>query len=163
MRFLGNIEAKADDKGRVFLPAQFRKALLTAGNETLVVRMDVFQSCLVIYPESVWNQQTDWLRSHLSRWRARDQQIYRQFVSAAAEITLDSSGRMLIPRRLLQAAGINREMRFIGMGDTIEIWGGADERNFMDKDEFAGALEDIMNGSGSTADSDDRQDNNKEK
>lgn len=54
-------------------------------------------------------------------------------------------------------------MRFIGMGDTIEIWGGADERNFMDKDEFAGALEDIMNGSGSTADSDDRQDNNKEK
>lgn len=49
MRFLGNIEAKADDKGRVFLPAQFRKALLTAGDETLVVRMDVFQSCLVIY------------------------------------------------------------------------------------------------------------------
>ena len=62
MRFLGNIEAKIDSKGRVFLPAAFRKELQSAGEESLVVRKDVFQPCLVLYPESVWNRQMDILR-----------------------------------------------------------------------------------------------------
>ena len=43
MRFLGNIEAKIDAKGRVFLPATFRKVLQAAGEESLVLRKDVFQ------------------------------------------------------------------------------------------------------------------------
>jgi MraZ protein len=62
MRFLGNIEAKTDAKGRAFLPAVFRKTLQSAGEEQLVLRKDVFQPCLVLYPESVWNEQMDILR-----------------------------------------------------------------------------------------------------
>ena len=50
MRFLGNIEAKTDAKGRAFLPANFRKILQVSGEEKLVLRKDVFQPCLVIYP-----------------------------------------------------------------------------------------------------------------
>ena len=52
MRFLGNIEAKTDAKGRVFLPATFRKVLQTGGEETLMMRKDVHQRCLVLYPEA---------------------------------------------------------------------------------------------------------------
>ncbi|MBR6015818.1 MAG: cell division/cell wall cluster transcriptional repressor MraZ, partial [Prevotella sp.] len=77
MRFLGNIEAKTDAKGRVFLPAVFRKVLQSSGEESLVLRKDVFQSCLVLYPESVWNEQMDTLRQRLSRWNALHQQIFR--------------------------------------------------------------------------------------
>ena len=55
MRFLGNVEAKTDVKGRAFLPAVFRKVLSASGEENLVLRKDVFQACLVLYPESVWN------------------------------------------------------------------------------------------------------------
>ena len=44
MRFLGNIEAKTDTKGRAFLPAQFRKVLAASGESTLVLRKDVFES-----------------------------------------------------------------------------------------------------------------------
>ena len=58
MRFLGNIEAKIDVKGRAFLPATFRKVLQAGGEERLVLRKDVFQACLVLYPESVWNDGT---------------------------------------------------------------------------------------------------------
>ena len=67
MRFLGNIEAKTDAKGRVFLPAVFRKVLQASGGENLVMRKDVFQNCLVLYPESVWNEQMDTLRRTLSK------------------------------------------------------------------------------------------------
>ena len=56
MRFLGSIDAKLDAKGRAFLPAVFRKVLQGAGCESMVMRKDVFQPCLVLYPESVWNE-----------------------------------------------------------------------------------------------------------
>ena len=49
MRFLGNIEAKTDAKGRAFLPAVFRKMLQASGSESLVLRKDIFQDCLVLY------------------------------------------------------------------------------------------------------------------
>ena len=77
MRFLGNIEAKTDVKGRAFLPSAFRKVLGTSGEISLVLRKDVFQPCLVLYPESVWNEQMDTLRSRLNRWNREHQEIYR--------------------------------------------------------------------------------------
>ena len=47
MRFLGNSEAKTDAKGRVFLPAVFRKQLQAASQECLILRKDTYQDCLV--------------------------------------------------------------------------------------------------------------------
>ena len=145
MRFLGNIEAKADSKGRVFLPAGFRKVLQASGEDQIVMRKDVFQDCLVLYPESVWNEQVDQLRSKLNRWNKQHQQIYRQFVSDVELVNLDASGRMLIPRRYQQLVGITQEVRFLGVGDTIEIWaGGKDSKPFMDAEDFGKALEELM-------------------
>lgn len=147
VRFIGNIEARTDAKGRVFLPAVFRKELQPAGEEGLVLRKDVFQSCLVLYPASVWNEQMDVLRSRLNRWNAAHQQIFRQFVSDAEVLTIDASGRILLPRRYLAMAGISQSVRFIGMGDTIEIWSSeALQTPFMDSSEFGAALETLMYG-----------------
>ncbi len=145
MRFLGNIEAKADAKGRIFLPSVFRKVLQASGEENLVLRRDVFQKCLVLYPESVWNAQMDELRSRLSRWNAAHQQIFRQFVSDVEMLTLDGNGRFLLPKRYMQMAEIEQSVKFIGMGDTIEIWSTTlTEKPFLEADEFGAALEDIM-------------------
>lgn len=145
MRFLGNIEAKTDAKGRVFLPSIFRKVLQGAGQETLVMRKDVFQSCLVLYPESVWNEQMDLLRQRLSRWNPQHQQVFRQFVSDVELVTLDGNGRFLIPKRYLQMAGIGQGVKFIGMDDTIEIWAtDGQDKPFMEPEAFGQALEGIM-------------------
>lgn len=147
MRFIGNIEARADAKGRVFLPAVFRKELQASGEDSLVLRKDVFQSCLVLYPASVWNEQMDVLRSRLNRWNATHQQIFRQFVSDAEVMSIDANGRILLPRRYLAMAGITQSVRFIGMGDTIEIWSSeALQTPFMDSAEFGAALETLMHG-----------------
>lgn len=145
MRFLGNIEARTDTKGRAFLPAAFRKVLQAAGEERLVLRKDVFQQCLVLYPETVWNEQMDALRTRLSRWNATHQQIFRQFVSDVELVTLDSNGRILMPRRYLLMAGIEQDIKFIGMGDTIEVWSNErTQQPFMEATEFGKALEEIM-------------------
>ena len=59
MRFTGNIDAKVDEKGRVFVPSSFRKILQREDAAGLVLRRDVFQRCLVLYPAEVWNRQVD--------------------------------------------------------------------------------------------------------
>ena len=145
MRFLGNIEAKTDAKGRAFLPAAFRKVLQTEGEERLVLRKDVFQPCLVLYPESVWNEQMDQMRTRLNRWNRQHQQVFRQFVSEVELLTLDGNGRFLIPKRYQRMADIEQDIKFVGMGDTIEIWSckKADEQQ-MKPEEFEAALEDLM-------------------
>ncbi|SFG04993.1 division/cell wall cluster transcriptional repressor MraZ [Prevotella sp. KH2C16] len=153
MRFIGNIEAKTDSKGRAFLPAVFRKVLQAAGEERLVLRKDIFQPCLVLYPESVWNEQLDILRSRLSRWNSRQQQIFRQFVSDVEILTLDGNGRFLIPRRYQKMAAIAQAIKFVGMDDTIEIWQNDEpDKAFMDADGFSEAIEEVM----SKADGEDR-------
>ncbi len=146
MRFLGNIEARVDAKGRVFLPSAFRKILQSGGDERLVLRKDVFQSCLVLYPESVWNAQMDELRARLNRWNKDHQRIFRQYVSDVEVVVLDGNGRFLIPKRYVQMTSIAQGVRFIGMGDSIEIWSEESVgKPFMKPEEFGAALEQIMN------------------
>lgn len=145
MRFLGNIDAKTDTKGRAFLPATFRKVLNASGEESLILRKDIFEPCLVLYPQSVWNQRMDALRKRLSRWNKYDQMIYRQFVTDVEIITLDNNGRFLIPKRYLKMVNIDQQIRFTGMDDCIEIWATGDsEQPFMSAEEFSKAMEETM-------------------
>ena len=146
MRFLGNIEAKADTKGRAFLTAVFRKVLQASGEECLVLRKDVFQKCLVLYPESVWNQRLDLLKQQLRPWKQSHQQMFRQFVSEAEVVTLDGNGRFLISKRLQKIAEIEQDIQFIGMDDTIEIWSPRNlEQTLKTDDDFGMEFENIMN------------------
>ena len=145
MRFLGNSEAKTDAKGRVFLPAVFRKQLQAATEDCLIMRKDTYQSCLVLYPESVWNAQMDELKGRLNQWNSKHQMIFRQFVSDVEIITLDGNGRFLIPKRYLKLAGIVQDVRFIGMDNTIEIWAKETaDQPFMSPEDFGRELEEIM-------------------
>lgn len=145
MRFLGNIEAKIDAKGRAFLPSVFRKVLQGNGEEQLVMRKDVHQQCLVLFPESVWNRKMDALIAHINEWDDEGQQLMRQFVSEAEVMTLDGNGRFLIPKRYLQMAGIDQSIRFIGMNDVIEIWASEKaEKPFLSQEEFSAKLKAIM-------------------
>ena len=145
MRFIGNIEAKTDSKGRVFLPACFRRILQANGCEKVMLRKDVYQDCLVIYPEESWNEQLNLLRSRLDKWNAKHQMIFRQFVADVEELGIDSNGRILLPKRYMNMANIKQEVRFIGMDDTIEIWAKEKvEKPFMTPEEFGEELEKIM-------------------
>lgn len=147
MRFIGNIEAKTDSKGRVFLPACFRRILQAGGCDKVMLRKDVYQDCLVIYPEESWNAQLNLLRSKLDKWNAKHQMIFRQFVADVEEVNIDSNGRILLPKRYLGMAAIKQEVRFIGMDDTIEIWAKEKlDKPFMSAEEFSRELEDIMTG-----------------
>ncbi|MDD2298708.1 MAG: division/cell wall cluster transcriptional repressor MraZ [Fermentimonas sp.] len=145
LQFLGNIEAKADAKGRMFIPAGFRKRLLSEGESFLVLRKDIFQNCLVLYPGSVWENEINELRNKLSKWDREQQQIFRQFVLDAERLEMDANGRVLIPKRYLQMVSVETDVRFLGVDNTIEIWAKEElEKPLVEPDEFSSKLEELM-------------------
>ena len=121
-QFLGNFEAKADAKGRIFVPAAFRKLLQSQGEEWFVLRKDIFQNCLVLYPGSVWEKEIEILRSKLNKWNKTEQQVFRQFVLDAERLEMDGNGRILVSKRYLELAVIDTHVRFLGVDNTIEVW-----------------------------------------
>lgn len=145
LQFLGNMEAKVDGKGRVFVPAIFRKRLQNEGEEFLVLRKDIFQDCLVLYPGTVWEREIEALRSRLSKWNKEQQQIFRQFVLDAERLEMDANGRVLIPKRYLLMASIESDVRFLGVDDTIEVWAKEQlEKPLVAPEEFSVKLQELM-------------------
>ncbi|MGV8962223.1 MAG: division/cell wall cluster transcriptional repressor MraZ [Candidatus Saccharimonadaceae bacterium] len=144
-QFLGNYEAKADSKGRIFVPAVFRKLLQLQNEEWFVLRKDIFQDCLVLYPGSVWEKEIESLRCKLNKWNKTEQQVFRQFVLDAERIEMDASGRILVSKRYLQLVGIDNNVRFLGVDNTIEIWAKEKlEKPLMNPDDFANEIEKLM-------------------
>ena len=118
----------------------------------MVLRKDVFQPCLVLYPESVWNEQMDMMRQRLNRWNKRQQEVFRAFVSEVEMVTLDGNGRFLIPKRYQRMACIEQDIKFVGMGDTIEIWSSQKaEQERMLPEDFGVALEELLGDDGRPA------------
>jgi len=120
--FIGTIDAKTDAKGRVFVPAAFRKILQSSGESRLVLRKDVYQDCLVLYPEKIWEEELNKLREQLNEWNEEEQNTYRMISWLVERLELDSNGRILIPKKYLQMTNISNAVCFIGMNKTIEIW-----------------------------------------
>lgn len=146
IQFLGNIDAKIDAKARVFVPAIFRKLIQASGQTSLVLRKDIFQDCLVLYPVEIWEEEVSRLRSKLSRWDKHQQQLFRQFVLDAERLDIDANGRILIPKKYLQMVGIESDVSFVGVDNTIELWakGGIDEI-LMPTDSFSEEIQRLMN------------------
>ncbi len=152
MRFTGNIDAKVDEKGRVFVPSSFRKILQKEDVQGLIMRRDIFQDCLVLYPQEVWDEQVDAITARTNMFDRNGRNALRWFVAGAEAVTLDSGGRMLIPKRYLEETGIQNDVRFVGVDDTIEVWSKqkAEAFNCQGK-EMAASLELLMCGTDNDA------------
>lgn len=144
MQFLGNIDAKLDGKGRVFVPAQFRRLLEQSGETALVLRVAA-EGFAKLYPLSEWTKQCEELKSRLNLWKAQDQMIYRSFTSKAEQLELDSNGRVLLQKKYLEQLGIDLDVVFAGVGDYLELWSrDRYEASMLDDAALEAALETIM-------------------
>lgn len=147
--FIGKYDAKADAKGRIFIPSAYRKLLPEGKKDRLVMRKDADKDCLVIYPETVWTKKVEDLKAALDEWNADDQLLLMQFVSDAEWLDIDSQGRVLISKKYLQQIGIeNSEVLFVGMIDRFAVWGKQMyESNKLSSSDFAAKLKEKMTSS----------------
>jgi MraZ protein len=145
--FIGDYTVRLDPKGRLTFPAAFKKQIREGLQESFVLKRDIFENCLTMYPMEEWERQNRIIRSRTNPYNREHARFLRMFFSGTAEVTLDANNRILIPKRLLEYAGINSEVVMAGQSGKIEIWAsekygkvsGADE-------EFAAMAEKILGG-----------------
>ncbi len=120
--FIGNIEARLDEKGRIFVPASYRKILAESGSMRIVMRRDTDNECLMFYPELVWNEKVEQLRQTLDEWDPEDQLILMQFMSDAEYLEMDGQGRVLLQKKNLETIGAQNDVLFVGMLNRFALW-----------------------------------------
>ncbi|MFP4366166.1 MAG: division/cell wall cluster transcriptional repressor MraZ [Bacteroidales bacterium] len=143
--FIGDYTCRVDAKGRVILPAAFKKQMPVAAMDRFVVKKDIFESCLVLYPMDEWDRQNSIIRSRINPYNKEHSKFLRGFYKGTAEVVLDASNRILIPRRLLDLVGIGNEVVLAGQDGKIEIWSrGSYDELTGEADDFAVLAEKIM-------------------
>ena len=120
--FIGHIEARLDGRGRVFIPASYRKILAEMGSSHIIMRRDTDNECIIFYPEHVWNTKVNQLRDALDEWNPEDQLILMQFMSEAEILDMDSQGRVLLQKKNLEMINAEQDILFVGMLDRFAIW-----------------------------------------
>jgi MraZ protein len=122
--FIGDYTCKVDAKGRVMLPAAFKKQMPQAAQDKYVIKKDIYEKCLVLYPMDEWERQNQLIRQNINPYNKDHNRFLREFFKDTAEAELDSNNRFLIPMRLLNLVGIDKETEVVLAGQLgkIEIW-----------------------------------------
>jgi MraZ protein len=119
--FRGRHEHTIDSKGRVSIPSRFREIFSTKYEDERLIITSFVDPCLIAYPVKEWQAFEEKVRK-LAQFNPSVMNVKRVLVSGATECPIDKNGRILIPPVLRQFAGIEREVIWAGMVDTIEIW-----------------------------------------
>lgn len=119
--FLGSYTYTLDEKGRVSLPAPFRRE----AEEQRYVLLQVYAPALALYPESAWREVEDRLRGLLRNDPGARLWVLR-VMSSAVEVVPDGQGRILIPSRLQEAAKLSGQVLLVGAIDKVEVWNPAE-------------------------------------
>lgn len=147
--FIGDYPCKLDVKERLLFPAAFKKQMGAASVlDRFVVKKDIYEKCLIIYPIDEWDRQMNIIRSKINPYNKEHNRFMREFSRGVAEIILDGNNRLLIPRRLLDFVGIEKEVILAGQMGKIEMW----DKNVYEsirenEDDFAALAEKILGGS----------------
>lgn len=121
---IGRYQTTMDEKGRFVLPAKLRAVVGPSQKNLLegdLVLTKGLEGCLSIYPESEWEEIQRRLSS-LSFTQKDFRFFSRRFYSAAAVVTPDKNGRILIPSHLIEEARLKKDLLIIGLNRWIEIW-----------------------------------------
>jgi MraZ protein len=114
--FLGEHQHTLDSKGRVILPARFRERL--AGGLVFAPSQD---RCIDIYPLQAFERRVEELRA-VPREDQRARAYLRVFLAGAQEEQPDSQGRVTVPPRLRDYAGLDKDLTINGADEKVEIW-----------------------------------------
>ena len=109
-----------DEKNRMSLPAKFRKEL----GKKIIITPGLGQ-CLFIFTNKEWekvSKKLSDLDDNLSFLKADQRNFNRYMFGRAAEVELDSIGRILIPDFLKERIGLKNTAAIVGVKDRVEVW-----------------------------------------
>ncbi len=135
--FAGNVSHTIDPKGRVTIPAVYREAL----GEGFTIGLNNQLSAIALYPAWRWQE----IERDLSRIPPTDVTAMRYVRlingNSFPGCELDGQGRVLLPAMLRVKTGMDKQIRFVGIGSCLEIW---DEDKYLAETESAEADSDKL-------------------
>lgn len=145
--FIGEFEATLDAKGRFLLPVGFKKQMPETGAEPFVLNRG-FEKCLSLYTTKSWKPLFSDL-SKLNDFDPKVRQFKRYFLNGATQVELDKAGRILLPKNLMEYAGLDKEIVLVSAIDKIEIWDKVKYQEFFETfspEEFSNLAKEVMGG-----------------
>lgn len=115
--FLGSYLHQLDGKGRLSLPAEYRRG----SDSDAFVLARVQEDALTLFPEDAWGPVQEELRE-LQQRNPEARHYVLSITASARRVVPDGQGRILIPERLREAAGLDGEALVVGALNKIEIW-----------------------------------------
>lgn len=118
----GEFHFKVDAKGRVALPAKFRKVL----SKDLVVTTDPAGECVYVFQTPDFNQWVEQL--FIDKFDGYDEsnlqhvKLRRKLKASARDVEVDAQGRIMLAPEIRDRAAIDREVAVIGNTGRFEIW-----------------------------------------
>lgn len=117
MPFRGSFDHTLDDRGRVAIPAKYRAEF----PNNLAVITPSAEGCLRVFPEAAYRQLSEEI-ALMPATTVEGRRRRRAFTAQAFDAELDRQGRILIPARLRELAGLNGAVTVAGNHECLEIW-----------------------------------------
>ena len=118
MYFYGTFEHAIDERGRVAVPARYRRVI----QEGAVLRGGP-EGCVELYTEAGFAAEVaQRLGAEASTRERSARRTRRGFMAGAFDVELDKQGRILLPQPLREHGRLNGRALFVGCGDYIELW-----------------------------------------
>jgi len=121
--FRGLNQVSLDAKGRLAIPARYRETLLETASGELVATVDR-DRCLLLYPRTRWEEIERQL-VELPSLQPEARAVQRMLLGYAADMQMDSHGRILLPPALRDYAELDHKVVMIGQGNRFELWSEA--------------------------------------
>ena len=118
--FKGQYSYILDTKGRINIPAKFRKTIAQEANDTFVLTRGL-ENCVYAYPLDEWKIIEEKLRT-LPTTQKENRLFIRMTTSYATEVQFDKQGRIALPQYLIELSKIKKDVLIIGTLNKLEIW-----------------------------------------
>jgi len=119
--FLGSYNYAIDAKGRISIPAKLRKFVSPEANNTFILTRGS-SKCINIYPMDYWKELVASKLDKLNTFDPKEAKFMRLFLQEATEDTFDTQSRLLVPKKLIDSAEIEKDVIILGMNKYIEVW-----------------------------------------
>jgi len=145
--YIGEFDCKIDTKGRMMLPGGLLKQFSGELKAQFVINKSVFQKCLILNPMDAWNELMQNLAQLNARFNKEHNDFIRQYTNGNTMVEIDATNRILIPKRLLDYAGIEKDVVLTASLNTIEIWSAQHYNEIMNTykpEDFAALAQNVM-------------------
>lgn len=151
-KYDGEYSCKLDAKGRLKLPAGLVEQLGGMPSELIINRG--VEDCLRLFSRDAWEVKTTELINRLNPNNSKHRTLARYINRGVTKLSVDSNGRILIPKVLMEFAGLKKEVVVNGNLSEIEIWSKDRYENGLEwnQDEYSNLLDEVLGDDDSISD-----------